>query len=974
MSTVLTSSPFVGRSRELTTLHALLPLVEGEGRRLALIGGEAGSGKSRLVRELSRMAAAAGVQVLPGACDAAVRTPYQPFVEALAELVRSATPKELRADLGPAGGELARLLPDLPTRVSGLPAPVGADPDTERHRLHTAVTDLLAAASRRRPLLLVLEDGHWADTPSLLLLRHLSRSGASARLLVVATFRDTEADVPADLADSLADLRRSDDVVRLHLDALTAADVSEFVVAAAGDDGVEAPDELARGIWELTTGNAFLLVELWRALIETGALADADGVLRLTRPLGEIATPESVREVVNQRLSRLDEVTRDLLELAAVAGPEFELELLRRAAGTQLDALEPAVRSGLVEELESSALSYRFAHELVRRALYDRLTALRRAELHLQVGAALEELGPDRSSRAAADLAHHFHAALPIGSSERAVEYSLLAAAAASAALAYGDAAAHLSAALEIGIADPRRRAETLLDVGTARFRAGTSLDALDAYREAAAIARELGDGELLARAAVGFEEACWRPAMHDQGARILLDEAAATFRGEDTVLHVELLSGLGRTLDFEGDSTRAKVARDEAIAIARRMGYRRTLATVLMRAYWARASLTLPEIFDMVTEAQTIAEEIGDAEIRVESAEWRIAVLLALGETDTARREIGVVRALAERMGQPFMIHVAEHYNAALALADGRLAEAEAAAERSRRWGELLTGRDAFGVYGIQMFGLRREQGRLAELAPVVRILAGSGHSGAWRPGLAAVLAELGMRSDAERELDLVCSAGLAPLRAGLWLASLTYLADAATAVGHEDTARLVYPELAPLSGTNVMIGHGVAAYGAVDRYLGMLASTLGDAERAAGYFEAALELNRRMGAGTWVAHTACEYARLLLCEGADGRAADLLVEAETLGERLGLAVVLSRARALRPVDGVPPPDELSEREVEVLRLVARGLSNREIGAALFISEHTAANHLRSILRKTGCANRTEAAAYAFRRGLAER
>ena len=161
---------------------------------MALLGGESGSGKSRLVREFAREASGDGVLVLYGACDAVVRTPYGPFVEALDHLARVMEPEEFRAALGTAGGELTRLLPDLPARFGDLPPPIKADPDTERHRLHTEVTDLLAGVSRRRPVLLVIEDGHWADAPTLLLLRHLARVAGGARMLLLGTFRDTEAD------------------------------------------------------------------------------------------------------------------------------------------------------------------------------------------------------------------------------------------------------------------------------------------------------------------------------------------------------------------------------------------------------------------------------------------------------------------------------------------------------------------------------------------------------------------------------------------------------------------------------------------------------------------------------------------------------------------------------------------------------------------------------------------------------------
>ena len=169
-------------------------------------------------------------------------------------------------------------------------------------------------------------------------------------------------------------------------------------------------------------------------------------------------------------------------------------------------------------------------------------------------------------------------------------------------------------------------------------------------------------------------------------------------------------------------------------------------------------------------------------------------------------------------------------------------------------------------------------------------------------------------------------------------------------------------------------MIGHLVACYGAADRYLGMLAATLGEWDAAEAYFERAMTLNRRMGAFTWLAHTAYEYGRMLSRRGRDARAADLLGEAERLAGQIGMPTLLGRVRALgASLPGRMLPDGLSAREAEVLGLVAQGRSNREIGAALFISEHTAANHIRSILRKTGCANRTEAASYAHRHGLAE-
>ncbi len=975
------SFPFAGRARELATLRTLIPRAETEGLRFALVGGEAGSGKSRLVREFAGEAAGGGALVLYGACDSVVQRPYRPFVEVLDQLLRSSDAAALRTELGTGRGELSRLLPDLARTVGELPPPVAVDPDTERHRLHSAVADLLVAAGRRTPLVIVIEDGHWADAPTLLLLRHLARGTSEACALMLTTFRDTEADVPEALAEALVDLRRPEGVVRLRLVGLSAEEISDFVERAIDADlGPELP-KLARALQELTGGNAFLLTELWRTLLETDIRSVDDTGARLAGALADLGSPEGVREVVSHRLARLGGPTIRLLELAAVAGPEFDLSVVgHELTDTELNAaLEQAVAHGMIEEVPSGRLAYQFSHELVRRALYDRMPGLRRAELHLRVAEELERKHEGNESVGLADLAHHFGAAAPVDGPRRAVEYSLLAGRAALATLAFDEADARFSAALELGIHDVKLRAATQLELGTARFRAGRSDDAMEAFRAAAQIARDRGDAQLLATAAVGFEDACWRPAITDAGAVELLEEALQALSDGDTTLRVMLLAGLGRAHAFTGNYAASAAVRQHATAMARRLDDRLGLATVLVRSYWSRGDGSLTETLTMLSEARDLAEDLGESELQAEAMEWRVAGLIAVGDLETAGRELAAVHAMAEHLRQPFTMHVAEHYASTLALCLGRLADADAAARRSHEWSRLLTGRRASGIYGIQMFGIRREQGRLAEIAAATRMFAGSERSsGVWRPGLAALLAELRMDDEARRALEQVRREGLESLRASLWVASLTYLADACAAVGDGDIAALVYPELAPMADGNVVIGHGVACYGAADRYLGLLASTLGEHDLAVEHFEQALAINRRMGATTWVAHTLYAYGRTLRmrANGDDAvRASTLLSEAATLARHIGMPTLLARAEALgaRLERAQMPPDDLSWREVDVLRLVAVGRSNREIGEELYISGHTVANHVRSILRKTGAANRTEAAGYAYRNALVE-
>jgi DNA-binding CsgD family transcriptional regulator len=717
---------------------------------------------------------------------------------------------------------------------------------------------------------------------------------------------------------------------------------------------------------------------LWRTLVETGVVQVADGTVRLRGSPTDLGTPESVREVVSERLARLAPGTTDLLELAATAGGEFELDVVRRAAGVPdaelVPRLDDAVHSGMIEELPSRTLAFRFTHELVRRALYDRLTGVRRAELHLRVGEALEGTEPP-AGRALADLAHHFAAAAPLGGARRGVDYNVLAARAATAALDFEAAVTRLHIALALEIETPRRRAEVLLELGNAAHRAGKAADGQDAFQQAAQIARELGDVDLLARAAIGYEDACWRPGIADQGAVELLEEAAAALGDESCALRVGLLSGLARALDFRGDHERAAVVRASAVDLARRLEDSAGLATLLLRAFWSRRTHSQEEILAMLNEAAAIGDALGNNEIRAEAMSWRVPTYVAMCDLDAARSEVAALQEVAEQTAQPFVLHVAAHYASSIALSDGRLDASEAAARRSHEWSRLLTGRDASGVYGMQMFGLRREQGRLAELAPVVRLMAAQpGATGPWRPGLAAVLVELGMEAAARRALARVAAEGLEELRASLWTASLAFLTDACAALRDEATAALIYPELAPLAGTNMMIGYLVSCYGAADRYLGMLAATMGEWELAEDHFAAAAELNRRTGMLTWLGHTLYQHGRARLARGDRAGATPLVAEAAALAHRCELPALAARVAALGA--SAPPvalPDGLSAREVQILSLVARGLSNREIGGRLSISEHTAANHIRSILRKTGSANRTQAASYAHRKGLAE-
>jgi DNA-binding SARP family transcriptional activator len=440
---------FVGRERELTLLRSLWADVRASGgTRLALIVGEPGMGKSRLIRELAVEAADAGAIVLYGAADEDLLIPHQHFVEALGHYVASAAPAELRRRAEVRAPDLEPIAPGISDLVEAQPRADGRQ-ESGRYRLFAAVAALLGDLADEAPVLLLLDDLHWADQSTAALLRHVLESRPDMRLLVLATQRPVEAAQSGALAEALQRLTQQHLLDRVALPGLEDADIAALSDSLTGEP--LAP-ELVQAIREEAGGNPFFVQEIVRHLSEADR---TDGVRSLRADV-----PEGVREVVNLRLARLEDACVRLLTLAAVIGIEFELAPLERVSDLQGEdlaaALDEALVAGLVvESADGEHERFAFSHALVRRTLLGHLSRAHRRRIHARVAEALKV---SRGDAALLQIAHHLCEALPVADREEALDYATRAADQALSGLAYAEAVDLYTRALATLPADDGRR------------------------------------------------------------------------------------------------------------------------------------------------------------------------------------------------------------------------------------------------------------------------------------------------------------------------------------------------------------------------------------------------------------------------------------------------------------------------------------------------------------------------------------
>ncbi len=916
------STPLIGRRRETSELRRLWRAATEPGEepaegRLVLLYGEAGMGKTSLIGELARALHDEGAFVLAGRSPEENVVPYQPFLEALRHYVVNVPFADLRANAREFGSELARLVPEIRRRVPQLPAADDGEPETERYRLFEAVVGLFAEMSMTAPVLLVLDDLHWLDRPSLMLLRHLARTPGSSRVLILGAFRADESG--REFADAVSDLRRERLVTQLEIGGLSERETAELVRLRSG----AAPSRaFSLALYKQTEGNPFFVEETVRHLQEAGVVIEGAPASALQG----VGLPEGIKNLIARRLDRLDPAAIEWLRVAAVIGRDFDADLLQRVAAIDEEqfftGLEEALAAGLVVEAPASPRRYSFSHALIRETLYEGMSTPRRASIHRRVGEALEDIAertrsPNDRRRGGAvertlrephlpELAHHFTRAAGEQDALKAIRYALRAGQQASAMLAHEDAADHYARALEVlhrfDADNDTRRCELLLLMGESMVRAGERQMAWETFREAAAVAARLNDGASVARAAIGAARGYIQPpGVIDTELIGMLELALEMTADEQSLRRVQLLARMCGALYYTPERDRILALSEEAVGTAERLGdpeARATACAARRRALWHVDRLQ--ERLETSTEMLTLARQIGNLELELQAHAWLVVDLLEHGDRDAVDAQIDAFSLGAERSRQPLYIWNAIVWRAMRALLAGELETAVALAGEALEAGSPVESVTAPQYYAIQLLATRREQLRMGELEDAARrFVEANPDRPAWRAALAVLLCEDGRLDAARAEHELLAASGYADVpRDGDWMTAITLLSDVCVAVGDSARARLLYEQLSPYAGTNVVIGLAAVCYGSTDRYLARLAATLGDDAVARAHFERALDANRRLTAPVCLAHTQLDYAGVLGPASRQGR--ELIGAALEAAQRLNLPLVARRAQEL--------------------------------------------------------------------------
>ena len=994
-------SPFVGRRSELARARSHLDATMAGSGRIVMIAGEPGIGKTRTASELEAYAEERGCHVLWGRCyEEAGAPPYWTWVQPIRSYVESADSDRLREEMREGALEISDIVPEVRGLVpEDVDSRLGEGPEQARFRLFDAVSSFFIRASTHQPLLIVLDNLHWAHTSSLLLLNFLATAIVDQRILIVGTYRDEDITRGHPLIHALGDLNRLDHFDRLILRGLTSSDIADYIAETCG---AHAHGRLADLIHLHTEGNSFFVTELVRLLQQEGVLhanaVDAETVLRERVPAG-------VREVIGRRLDRLSEVCSRVLAIGSVIGREFSLEqLLALPAATFdemglpgdsakiMDAVDEAIASSLIEEVEYSHGDYRFVHALIQQALAAELSTTVKIRLHARIAETMEQLQGNGTRTRLGELVRHFSEAEVLIGSDKLVKYLILAGEQALSTYAYEEALGYFRQALDAkgeSQADDQH-ASILFGLGRAQVATAqrhemqnaveTLTRAFDYYEKAGDVETALQIAEYPVMATTGIT-----------GITHLIARAL-DLAGPDSHRSGRLWGRYIRAAALErGDYEQANNAYLRAIEIARR---ERDVALEVHASADAGSVdgyyLELTQGLEKCLRAIDLAAHVRRPDLESTALNWAATILLVTGRPVRARHYAEACLANAEKLRDGYRIAGAidnledlarlegdwdlarelSDYGLRVTPRDGRLLAFRAVLEYEagvKDQGDAFFARLIEAIEGREI-GPTLLNTCAALCLPIITEITGmDGHSDIGRLAAERVI------GSPEAPPGLLLSA-----RAG----------RALTALSQKDvaTAETLYERLLPYSG--IMVYGGVTA---VDRILGLLAGFTGRLDEANSHFAAAAHLCQRAGYRPEYAWNAYSWAAVLAGRYTDGskpprrpldspdKALALLDEALDISQELGMGPLVAKSSDLlesikeQMTHMAEYPDGLTRREVEVIRVLAQGKTNPEIGEELFISLNTVTRHLSHIYTKTGAANRVEAAIYATNHGLIE-
>ncbi len=964
----MTESLFVAREQELRHLREILDrTLSGQGQ-VCFITGEAGAGKTSLMEEFANQAQTAhsALLIAVGNCNAhtGIGDPYLPFREVLSlltgdvesKLTQGAISQEnagrlqgfwrvsskVVMDLGPDLIDIFLPGAGLVTKAGALVAgnagwrsrlgllrqsqpyrPEGDEKtrinlqDTQQNHIFEQFTRVLLELAAQRPLIIMLDDLHWADSSSISLLFHLARRSAHSRILLLCTYRPEDvalgrSDDRHPLESVVNEIKRLYGDIQLRLEHDDKVNGRRFIDALLDAQPNKLGPRFRESLLHHTGGQALFTTELLNGMRERGDLVeDANGYLVEGLTLDWHVLPARVEGVIEERIKRIALELQELLTVASVEGEVFsaqvvarvqklgERELLHRL-DKELRQQHRLVHEEGVKRIGDQRLSqYRFRHSLLQHYLYHNISQSEREILHECVAQVLEQLYGGSGEEIAGQLAWHYEQAqVP----DRAADHYLVAGQRAMRLFANDEAVKLLQHGLALlgtlptCAGNTERTVKLQLALGKAQWKMGLAPQSMATYQQAAETARVMQSGEYLAQAALGYDDPRYRFNFPTQPAVNLLEEALGALGEEDSMLRVRVVCGLVRAEGHRMNETILATLLAQAIAMAQRLDNPMALFTALQaKLYTHRHPDRIGERLAIKEDLLQSALRIGDQEPLLDAYMLRIDDLLAIGDIEAVDADIAAMQSIVEEVAEPFYDYCLTTKRAMRALLQGRFDEAERYAEQGMECSRHLDVDNAEGVFGMQMFSIRRQQGRLQGLAPVIRhFVQNHSAASAWQPGLALVYSELGDETAARTEFERLSVNDFADIpKDALWQTCLSYLSDICAFLGDARRAKTLYQLLLPYARLAIVVGNSVACYGAASRNLGQLAAILSRWQEAEEHFRHAIEFNARLQALPWLAHSKQQYAAMLLLRGkADDRdqANALLAEALEIAQRLGM------------------------------------------------------------------------------------